>query len=180
MRFQRSGETDIFRHSPSDIQTAGFAQTTTRYCCKFHPFLQHPLKNSCVQYDRDGTRLCVLLKCQTDEGMINVYRYLRAHEHRSNAGRMLADGEIVSCLRNIIPSNSSYLEQSTLSNSAVISMTLPVLTPPSPIKLSRDQWQTRRAEIKKISRESLFSPQSSPFSASTVITPVPRLSFAQQ
>ena len=46
------------------------------------------------------------------------------------------------------------------------------------IKLSRDQLQIRRAEITKISNES--SLQSTPFSASTVITPMPRLSFAQQ
>ena len=88
--------------------------------------------------------------------MINVYRYLRAHEHKSKCGRMLADGEIVTCLRNTILSNTDYLEQSIMSNrttSATISITLPILTPPSPIKLSRDQLQIRRAEIKKISRD---------------------------
>ncbi len=109
-----------------------------------------------LQYDRDGTRLCLLLKCRTEEGLINVYRYLRAHEHKSKCGRMLADGEMMTCLRKTILTNSYYLEQSSMSNktiSGTISITLPILTPPSPIKLTRDQLQRRRAEIKKISKE---------------------------
>ncbi|UJR08714.1 hypothetical protein I4U23_012971 [Adineta vaga] len=145
-------------------------------------------------YDRDGTRICILLKCKTDEGIINVYRYLRAHEHKSQHGRMLADGEIISCLRNTILSNNntSYFDQSFLS-SKTTSVTLPILTPPSPIKLTRNQLQIRRAEINKICHESTDennlnqihlkktnrlpcspSPQSTPFSAGTVITPMPR------
>ncbi|CAF1227931.1 unnamed protein product [Adineta ricciae] len=154
-------------------------------------------------YDRDGTRICILLKCQTDEGNINVYRYLRAHEHKSPHGRMLADGEIITCLRNTILSNTnnSYFDQSIQSN-RTISLTLPTLTPPSPIKLTRDQLQIRRAEINKICKEPSnennihrihfnygirsnhppYSPssQSTPFSAGTVITPIPHLSFIPQ
>lgn len=144
-----------------------------------------------IQYDRDGTRLCVLLKCQTEEGIVNVYRYLRAHEHRSKSGRMLADGEIITCLRKTILNNTDYLEQSLMSSkttSAAISVTLPILTPPSPIKLSRDQLQMRRAEIKRICNDTVKanqksftpSPLSTPFSSGTVVTPMPRLSFAQQ
>jgi hypothetical protein len=88
--------------------------------------------------------------------MINIYRYLRAHEHKSKRGRMLADGEIITCLRNTILSNNSFLDQSTMSSktiSGTISITLPILTPPSPIKLTRNQLQMRRAEINKISKE---------------------------
>jgi hypothetical protein len=69
---------------------------------------------------------------------------------------MLADGEIVTCLRNTILNNSYYLEQSIMSNktiSGTLSITLPILTPPSPIKLTRDQLQMRRAEINKICKE---------------------------
>jgi hypothetical protein len=115
--------------------------------------------------------------------MINVYRYLRAHEHKSKCGRMLADGEIVTCLRNTILNNSYYFDQSIMSNKTIngaINITLPILTPPTPIKLTRDQLQIRRAEIKKIYKEPSSSLQSTPFSSGTVITPVPRLSFAQQ
>ena len=132
-------------------------------------------------FDRDGTRLCVLLKCKTDEGTVNVYRYLRAHEHKSSQGRMLPDGEIVSCLRHTIVNHSHSLDQSFNSTGA-ISVTLPILTPPSPIKLTRNQLQIRRAEINKISQRppSPSPSQDTPFSASTVITPMPRLSFAQQ
>ncbi len=90
-----------------------------------------------IQYDRDGTRICILLKCKIEEGIINVYRYLRAHEHKSKSGRILADGEIVTCLRNTILNNSYYLDQS-------------IILPPSPIKLTRDQLDLRRTEIKKI------------------------------
>jgi hypothetical protein len=88
--------------------------------------------------------------------MINIYRYLRAHEHKSKCGRMLADGEIITCLRKTILNNTNYLDQSILSNrttSGAISITLPILTPPSPIKLTRNQLQMRRAEINKISKE---------------------------
>ncbi len=105
-----------------------------------------------IQYDRDGTRICVLLKCKIEEGMINIYRYLRAHEHKSKRGRMLADGEIITCLRNTILNNNSFLDQSTMS-SKTISITLPILTPPSPIKLTRNQLEMRRAEINKMSKE---------------------------
>jgi hypothetical protein len=69
---------------------------------------------------------------------------------------MLPDGDIVTCLRDTIHNNSSYLDQSLISNkttSATISVTLPILTPPSPIKLTRDQLQIRRAEINKIYKE---------------------------
>ncbi len=136
------------------------------------------------------------MKCQTEEGIVNVYRYLRAHEHRSKSGRVLADGEIISCLRKTILNNTDYLEQSLMSSkttSAAISVTLPILTPPSPIKLSRDQLQMRRAEIKRICNDNQFndivkanqksftpSPLSTPYSSGTVVTPMPRLSFAQQ
>ncbi|UJR37513.1 hypothetical protein I4U23_030215 [Adineta vaga] len=163
-------------------------------------------------YDRDGTRLCVLLKCKTEEGIINVYRYLRAHEHKSKRGRMLDDGDIVQCLHNTIFNNSNSLEQSTISNRSMnttMNLTLPILTPPSPIKLTRDQFEVRREEIQKIFRESqdennnsihlsashgnlsirtsednkkipTSSSQGTPFSAGTNITPLSRLSFTQQ
>ncbi|CAF3359279.1 unnamed protein product [Rotaria socialis] len=163
-------------------------------------------------YDRDNNHICVLLKCKTDEGMVNVYRYLRAHEHKSKNGRMLDDGAIVQCLHNTIfnTSNSSY--QSSICNKSMntsISLTLPILSPPSPIKLTRDQIEMRRREIKRIFKEPLdennntmlssesngnssinatkdhkkalfSSSQSTPFSANTTITPLPRLSFTQQ
>lgn len=61
---------------------------------------------------------------------------------------MLADGEIITCLRNTILNNSYSFEQSILSNN-IMSITLPILTPPSPIKLTHDQLQIRRAEIQK-------------------------------
>jgi hypothetical protein len=88
--------------------------------------------------------------------MINIYRYLRAHEHKSKCGRMLADGEIVPCLRNTLLNNTNYLDQSIISNktmSGAISITLPISTPPSPIKLTRNQLHIRRAEIDKIYKE---------------------------
>ncbi|CAF3830326.1 unnamed protein product [Rotaria magnacalcarata] len=163
-------------------------------------------------YDRDNNHICVLLKCKTDEGTVNVYRYLRAHEHKSKNGRMLDDGAIVQCLHNTIfnTSNSSY--QSSICNKSMntsISLTLPILSPPSPIKLTRDQIEMRRKEIKRIYKEPLdennntmlssesngnlsinatkdhkkalfSSSQSTPFSANTTITPLPRLSFTQQ
>ncbi|CAF0778985.1 unnamed protein product [Rotaria sp. Silwood1] len=163
-------------------------------------------------YDRDGNRICVLLKCKTEEGIINVYRYLRAHEHKSKNGRMLDDGAIVQCLHNTIFNNSNSGYQSTISNKSMntsINLTLPILSPPSPIKLTRDQLEIRRKEIKKIYKEPYdennnsmissgsngnisinavkdnkkvpsSSSQSTPFSAGTIITPVPRLSFTQQ
>ncbi|CAF0899639.1 unnamed protein product [Rotaria sordida] len=163
-------------------------------------------------YDRDGARICVLLKCKTEEGIVNVYRYLRAHEHKSKNGRMLDDGTIVQCLHNTIfnINNSGY--QSTISNKSMntsINLTLPILSPPSSIKLTRDQLEIRRKEIKRIYKEPYdennisiissesngnlsintvkynkkipsSSSQSTPFSAGTIITPVPRLSFTQQ
>ncbi|CAF0884897.1 unnamed protein product [Adineta ricciae] len=152
-------------------------------------------------YDRDGTRICVLLKCKTDEGIINVYRYLRAHEHKSKRGRMLDDGDIVQCLHNTIFNNSNVFEQTTVSNRSMnttMNLTLPILSPPSPIQLTRDQVELRREEIKKILRDSpdeindittnipdnkkifISSSQSTPYSAATIITPLSRLSFTQQ
>ncbi|CAF0833000.1 unnamed protein product [Adineta steineri] len=161
-------------------------------------------------YDRDGTRICVLLKCKTEEGIVNVYRYLRAHEHKSKRGRMLDDGDIVQCLHNTIFNSTNSFDQSTLSNKTInnsMNLTLPILSPPSPIKLTRDQLEIRREEIQKIYKESYDednnsihssesgggrlavqshrkmcspSPQSTPFSAGTIITPLPRLSFSQQ
>jgi hypothetical protein len=92
------------------------------------------------------------LKCQTEEGIINVYRYLRAYEHKSKSGRMLADGEIITCLRNTILNNTDYLEQSLMSGKTT-SAAMSIITPPSPIKLSRDQLQMRRAEIKRIYKD---------------------------
>ena len=195
MRLQRGSETDLLRHRPTDLQTAGLEQTLTRHCRTFRccTTLRHPFP---LQYDRDGHRLCVLLKCKTEEGTINIYRYLRAHEHKSREGRMLADGDIVTCLQHTILNNSSYLDQSLVSsktNSAAISVTLPILTPPSPIRLTREQLQVRRAQISQIfqephddnpaaDRRKLLSPspQSTPFSAGTVITPMSRLSSVQQ
>jgi hypothetical protein len=99
----------------------------------------------------------VLLKCQTEEGMVNVYRYLRAHEHKSKRGRMLDDGDIVQCLHNTIFNNSNSFDQSTISNKSFntsLNITLPILLPPSSIKLTHDQLETRRAEINKIYNES--------------------------
>lgn len=106
------------------------------------------------QYDRDGTRLCVLLKCRTDEGVINVYRYLRAHEHKSHQGRMLADGDIVSCLKETIINHSQTSLDQSLTSSKTNSVTLPILTPPSPVKLTPNQWEKRRAELRKLSLSS--------------------------
>lgn len=90
-------------------------------------------------YDRDGTRICILLKCRTDEGIINVYRYLRAHEHRSQFGRLLADGEIVHSLKETISMRNHSFPQ----------------TPPTPIQLTREQLKQRRSEIEKLFRESI-------------------------
>ena len=155
-------------------------------------------RRSSVQYDRDSTRLGVLLKCKTEEGTVNVYRYLRAHEHKSKRGRMLEDGDIVACLHNtIFHSSSSSLDQSTLFNKSVntsMNLTLPILSPPSPIQLTLDELKIRRAEIKKISNDSYEddrasidfpfdgkrpspSSQSTPYSAGTIITPMTRPSF---
>ena len=122
-------------------------------------------------FDRDGTRLCILLKCQTDEGLINVYRYLRAHEHKSHLGRMLPDGDIVSCLRETIVNHSQISFDHSLTSSKTLSVTLPILSPPSPLKLTRTQWEKRRAELQKISASSIGS---SPLSAETIITPLIR------
>ncbi|CAF3514270.1 unnamed protein product, partial [Adineta steineri] len=143
-------------------------------------------------------------------GIVNVYRYLRAHEHKSKRGRMLDDGDIVQCLHNTIFNSTNSFDQSTLSNKTInnsMNLTLPILSPPSPIKLTRDQLEIRREEIQKIYKESYDednnsihssesgggrlavqshrkmcspSPQSTPFSAGTIITPLPRLSFSQQ
>ena len=142
-----------------------------------------------------------MLKCKTDEGIINVYRYLRAHEHKSKRGRMLDDGDIVQCLHNTIFNNSNVFEQTAISNRSMnttMNLTLPILSPPSPIQLTRDQMELRREEIKKILRDSqdeindttinipddkkifISSSQSTPYSATTIITPLSRLSFTQQ
>ena len=153
--------------------------------------------HSSVQYDRDSKRLGVLLKCKTEEGTVNVYRYLRAHEHKSKRGRMLEDGDIVACLHNTIFHSSSSLDQSTLFNKSgntSMNLTLPILSPPSPIQLTLDQLKIRRAEIKKVSNDSYeddrasmdfpfdakrpsASSQSTPYSAGTMITPMTRPSF---
>jgi hypothetical protein len=98
------------------------------------------------------------LKCSSNEGTINVYRYLRAREHRSSHGRMLNDGDIVSCLRETIVNHSHSLDQSFVSTGA-LSLTLPILTPPSPIRLTRTQVELRRAEINKIYRDPIDEQQ---------------------
>lgn len=94
------------------------------------------------------------MKCRTDEGTINVYRYLRAHEHRSKTGRMLPDGDIVSCLRHTILNQTHSLDQSSFSTKTM-SVTLPILNPPPSVRLTAEQLQQRRAQIKKISQETL-------------------------
>jgi len=152
-------------------------------------------------YDKDGSRLCILLKCKTEEGIVNVYRYLRAHEHKSKGGRMLDDGDIVQCLHNTIFNNSNSFDQTIITNTSM-NLTLPILSPPSPIKLTRDQIEIKREEIKKFYKTSLdennnsinlnesndnynkkilsSSSQSTPFSSGTIITPMSRLSLTQQ
>lgn len=106
---------------------------------------------------------------------------------------MLDDGDIVQCLHNTIVNHSNSFEQSILSTNS-INLTLPILTPPSPIKLTRDQIEIKREEIKKIYKEenpmiilqdtkklSLSSSlQSTPFSSGTIITPISRQSYTQQ
>lgn len=67
---------------------------------------------------------------------------------------MLDDGDIVQCLHNTIFNNSNSFEQSIISNNSM-NLTLPILSPPSPIKLTRDQIEIKREEIKKISKEPL-------------------------
>lgn len=69
---------------------------------------------------------------------------------------MLDDGAIVQCLHNTIFHNSSSCSQSTMSNKSMngsMNLTLPILTPPSPIKLTHDQLEIRRKEIKRIYKE---------------------------
>jgi hypothetical protein len=75
-----------------------------------------------------------------------------------------------------------------------MNVTLPILSPPSPIKLTHDQIEIKREEIKKILNETIdenndkdnkkipssSSTQSTPFSSGTIITPISRLSFTQQ
>ncbi len=80
---------------------------------------------------------------------MNVYRYLRAHEHKSKIGRMLDDGDIVQCLQNTIFNNSNSFDQSIISNMSM-NLTRPILSPPLPIKLTREQIENKREEIKKI------------------------------
>jgi len=67
---------------------------------------------------------------------------------------MLDDRDIVQCLHNTIFNNSNSFEQSIISNNSM-NLTLPILTPPSQIKLTRDQIEIKREEIKKISKETL-------------------------
>ena len=114
---------------------------------------------------------------------------------------MLDDGDIVQCLHNTIFNNSNVFEQTAISNRSMnttMNLTLPILSPPSPIQLTRDQMELRREEIKKILRDSqdeindttinipddkkifISSSQSTPYSATTIITPLSRLSFTQQ
>ncbi len=83
-----------------------------------------------------------------------MYRYLRAHEHKSKGGRMLDDGDIVQCLHHTIFNNSNSFDQSTIMNTS-FNLTLPILSPPSPVKLTRDQMEIKREEIKKIYQEPL-------------------------
>ncbi len=81
---------------------------------------------------------------------------MRAHEHKSKRGRMLDDGDIVQCLHDTIFNSSNSFDQSTISNKSInisMNLTLPILSPPSPIKLTRDQLEIRRDEIKKIYKE---------------------------
>jgi len=70
-----------------------------------------------------------------------------------------------------------------------MNLTLPILSPPSPIKLTYDQIEIKREEIKNILNELIdkdnkkipsSSTQSTPFSSGTIITPISRLSFTQQ
>jgi hypothetical protein len=69
-----------------------------------------------------------------------------------------------------------------------MSLTLPILSPPSPIKLTRDQIEIKREEIKKIfktpsdeNNNSInLSESNTPFSSGTIITPMSRLSLTQQ
>ena len=89
------------------------------------------------------------MKCRTEEGVINVYRYLRAHEHRAKGGRMLDDGDIVQCLHNTIFHKNTSLDQSTISSRST-NFTIPTLTPPSPVKLTGEQMKIKREEIKKL------------------------------
>jgi len=80
-----------------------------------------------------------------------------------------------------------------------MNLTLPILSPPSPIKLTYEQIEIKREEIKKILKESidennisinsseinnkkipsLSSSQSTPFSSGTIVTPISRLSFTK-
>lgn len=62
---------------------------------------------------------------------------------------MLDDGNIVQCLQNTIFNHSNSLDQSTISNISM-NLTIPILSPPLPIKLTREQIKSKREEIKKI------------------------------
>jgi len=106
------------------------------------------------QYDKDHSRLCILLKCRTVEGLVNVYRYLRAHEHKSSNGRMLDDSDIVQCLNETIINHCQSFNQTMISNLSM-NLTLPTLTPPSPIRLTNEQMKTKREEITKIFNDTI-------------------------
>jgi hypothetical protein len=77
-----------------------------------------------------------------------------------------------------------------------MNLTLPILSPPSPIKLTYEQIEIKREEIKKILKEpidennisinssesnnkKISSSQSTPFSSGTIVTPISRLSFTK-
>ena len=98
---------------------------------------------------------------------------------------MLDDGDIIQCLHNTIFNHNTSHEQSIITNNS-INLTLPLLSPPSPIKLTREQIEIKRQEIKKILQETsadkhiLNDNLSTPFSSDTIITPMSRLSFTQQ
>jgi len=65
---------------------------------------------------------------------------------------MLDDGNIVQCLHNTIFNTSTSFNQSIILNTSM-NLTIPILSPPSPIKLNRDQIEIKREKIKKIYKE---------------------------
>lgn len=65
---------------------------------------------------------------------------------------MLADGDVVSCLRDTILNQSHSFDQSSVSN-RTFSMTLPILNPPASIRMTTNQIDQRRAQIKRIAQE---------------------------
>ena len=62
---------------------------------------------------------------------------------------MLDDGDIVQCLHNTIFNSSNSFDQSLISNNSM-NLTIPILSLPSIIKLTSDQMEMKREEIKKI------------------------------